>query len=364
VAAAPPGGDRPLIHGSPVDVNSTSPRSKRAPLAERVARLAREALEEEPRVWPRLGLVGPQDTGSHRDMEFGHFQASAGALEPYFADLVRLGIARGVESAARVRRARELGVRAESRMLAATGGRNTHKGAVFLLGTFVLSWATLFGERARRGNGDGDGKRNGDGDGKRNRDGNGDGNSNGIGNGDGDGDGDGKRNRDGNGVSIGAALHRARSSFGPALRRDLDDLGAGDSYGAWAYRRHGHLGARGLVLHGFAPLLRVWRYTSFLDRVRPGESARSLGGARLLAAALSDDTNLVKRAGLAARERLRGDAYTLWRRGGPLDPRNHRDIERLDSDVVRRGLSASASGDLTAIVLLFRKMCDEGLAAP
>lgn len=324
MAAAPPGGDRPLIRGSPVDVNPTSPRSRRGPLAERVARLAREALEEEPHVWPRLGLVGPRDTGSHRDMEFAHFQASAGAIEPYFADLVRLGTAPDIASAARVRRARELGVCAEARMLAATGGRNTHKGAVFLLGTFVLSWATLFGDRARRGNGNGDG----------------------------------------DGISIGAALHRARISFGPPLTRDLDDLGAGDSYGAWAYRRHGHLGARGLVLHGFAPLLRVWRYTSFLDRVRPAESDRSLGGARLLAAALSDDTNLVKRAGLAARERLRGEVYALWRRGGPLDPRNLRDLERLDRDVVRRGLSASASGDLTAIVLLFRKMCHEGLAAP
>ncbi len=281
------------------------------PLPGRVARLVREALEEEPRVWPRLGLVGPLHSGSHRDMDYRHFQASAAALEPYFADLVRLGAAAAPERSERARLARQLGLVAEGRMLAATHGRNTHKGAIFLLGAFVLSWSTLL------------------------------------------------RSSQGRGVSIHAALREATLSFSPLLTRDL---GVGDSYGAWAYRRHGQLGVRGLVLHGFAPLLGVWRHTPLLDPGRPAAAERALGGARLLAAALSDDTNLVKRAGLAARERLRGEAYALWRRGGPLDPRNRRDIERLEGEVVRRGLSASASGDLTAMILLFRKMCHEGLA--
>jgi triphosphoribosyl-dephospho-CoA synthetase len=119
------------------------------------------------------------------------------------------------------------------------------------------------------------------------------------------------------------------------------------------------------VQGGFSPLRRVFRHVTALDQ-RPHrvEPSRRLGDARLLAVALSDDTSLLKRASLAARERLRGEAHALWARGGVLDPRNRRDLVRLEAHTVRRGMSASAAGDLTAAVILFEKTCREGLAAP
>ena len=279
-----------------------------------VARLTREALEEEPAVWPRLGLVGPEDCGSHRDMDIAHFSASAAALEPYFADIVRLGLGRGrVDGPARSQ-ARALGLVAERTMLAATGGRNTHKGAVFLLGVFLLSWAA--GQCS-------------------------------IGT-----------------VSVTTSLRRAARAYGPALLDELPRLRAEDSYGAWAFRRHRAAGMRGLVLADFAPLLAVWHHSCALERRRVGALAARLGSARLLAAALSDDTNLLKRAGWRAREALRGEIHGLWRRGGPLDPRNARELAALELRVETMGWSAAASGDLLAAILLFRKLCAEGLARP
>lgn len=293
-----------------------SAASRSSAMPERVAALARAALEEEPCVWPRLGLVGPDDPGGHRDMDYACFLASAAVLEPYFADLVRLGATPGPSRAARVELARQLGLAAERRMLEATRGRNTHKGAIFLLGVLVLAWAMLAGRRDRRRS-----------------------------------------------IRVDDVLGLAHAAFGPGLARELAGLRASDSYGAWAHHRHGSLGVRGLVLGRFAPLARVWRHTTSLELAGHARAPERLGCARLLALALSDDTNLLKRAGRAMQARLRGEAYALWSRGGPLDARNHRELVRFDAELARRRLSAAASGDLIAAILLLRKLCHEGLAA-
>ena len=55
------------------------------------ARLACQALLYEAAVTPKPGLVDRANNGSHRDMDFFTFQASAAALWPYFARCVRIG---------------------------------------------------------------------------------------------------------------------------------------------------------------------------------------------------------------------------------------------------------------------------------
>ena len=97
------------------------------------ARLAAQALLYEVAITPKPGLVDRENSGSHKDMDFFTFQASAAALYPYFSRCVEIG--RQTEDAQETfRRLRLPGKMAEGEMLHATAGVNTHKGAIFSMG--------------------------------------------------------------------------------------------------------------------------------------------------------------------------------------------------------------------------------------
>jgi triphosphoribosyl-dephospho-CoA synthase len=95
----------------------------------RVARTAIRCLYAELTLYPKPGLVSLVDNGSHTDMDAGTFMRSMFALRHYFAHICRAGI-----EGARFGRLKELGIEAEARMLRATRGINTHRGAIFSLG--------------------------------------------------------------------------------------------------------------------------------------------------------------------------------------------------------------------------------------
>ena len=99
------------------------------------ARLAARALLYEVCVTPKPGLVDRVNNGSHEDMDIYSFMASASALGPYFAACVRLGRQTAGQPAPETLEAiRWHGIRAECDMRRATGGVNTHKGAVYSMG--------------------------------------------------------------------------------------------------------------------------------------------------------------------------------------------------------------------------------------
>ena len=98
-------------------------------LGARVATVATAALLAELETWPKPGLVSHVDAGSHTDMDAGTFRASAAALQPFFAELAAAG---GLGAA--MPELRAIGLAAERAMMTATGGVNTHRGAIFGLG--------------------------------------------------------------------------------------------------------------------------------------------------------------------------------------------------------------------------------------
>lgn len=110
------------------------------------AACAARALLYELSATPKPGLVDRANNGAHADMDFTLFIDSACSLIGYFEDLARLGLECSDEEPAAVfAKARALGVEAEGRMLEATKGVNTHKGAVFSLGLACLAAGRLFG---------------------------------------------------------------------------------------------------------------------------------------------------------------------------------------------------------------------------
>ncbi len=104
--------------------------------------LALDAMRDELRCYPKPGLVSPVDNGSHADMDADLFLRSLLALQDYFPAIA----AAGAEDAS-FARLQALGLTAENDMLRATGGVNTHRGAIFCLGLL----AAAAGRRLARG---------------------------------------------------------------------------------------------------------------------------------------------------------------------------------------------------------------------
>ena len=103
--------------------------------AETAASLACRALLYEVSVTPKPGLVDRANSGSHRDMDIYTFFDSISVLHPYFAECVDVGRESREETPAEtLEQLRIHGKLAEDTMLLATGGVNTHKGAIFTLG--------------------------------------------------------------------------------------------------------------------------------------------------------------------------------------------------------------------------------------
>lgn len=103
-----------------------------------VADLAERALRMELDTTPKPGLVDRRDNGAHKDMDYALMSKSISALRPY---LTRLA----VESAKDIDpvKIKEIGIEAETAMLKATGGVNTHKGALFCIGLSVAAASNL-----------------------------------------------------------------------------------------------------------------------------------------------------------------------------------------------------------------------------
>ncbi|MFN2459756.1 MAG: triphosphoribosyl-dephospho-CoA synthase [Candidatus Velthaea sp.] len=113
-----------------------------------LARAATGALLQELAVTPKPGLVDLEHRGAHRDLSCARLAASGAALESYFAE-----IARAARDAAPSRALREeigdIGRRGERAMLRASGGSNTHRGALWALGLLVAGAAGSGGADAR-----------------------------------------------------------------------------------------------------------------------------------------------------------------------------------------------------------------------
>ena len=90
-----------------------------------LADLAERALRMELDTPLKPGLVGPDSKGAHKDMDYDIMRKGIAAIRPFFP---RMAMAATPEEL------RQLGIDAEAAMLAATGGVNTHRGALFALG--------------------------------------------------------------------------------------------------------------------------------------------------------------------------------------------------------------------------------------
>jgi len=92
-----------------------------------------KAIYSELELYPSFGLVSHKDTGCHTDMEYETFVKSAFAIKKYITSYIKEGLKESIVPL----NLKIIGLKAEKRMFRVTGGVNTHKGLIFLLGVFL-----------------------------------------------------------------------------------------------------------------------------------------------------------------------------------------------------------------------------------
>jgi triphosphoribosyl-dephospho-CoA synthase len=247
-----------------------------------IADLAVECLELEVSTYPKPGLVSPFDSGSHDDMDIVTFRRSAEAIRPYFEALAEAG-ARGCGMGP----LRVIGIEAETAMLAATGGINTHRGAIFGLG--LLCAAAGYGDAA---------------------------------------------------TSLGATVARR---WGRDILRGPTLL---HSHGQGARRRYGAGGARLEAASGFPSVYDVGVPALASDR---GEAARVQACFALIAAV--EDTNLLHRRGPEGLRFAQRAARAFLDRGGVARRDWRARAVAVHRAFVARRLSPGGAADLLAMSL-------------
>ncbi len=115
-------------------------RDQRRGLSPRVVgALATAALTGELTCGLKPGLVSLRDSGAHEDMDAHTLIASIDAIGPYFERFA----AGGAAGRSFLDVLRHIGLGAEHAMFAATGGVNTHRGAIFTLGVLCAAIARI-----------------------------------------------------------------------------------------------------------------------------------------------------------------------------------------------------------------------------
>lgn len=262
-----------------------------------IGRLAIRSLYREVALAPKPGLVSPLDAGSHADMDFRTFLrslsalrfyfpaiASWGAGEPEFSDLQRLGIA------------------AEARMLVATGGINTHRGAIFNLGLLCAAAGSLAAT--------------------------------------------------GMAPSAAAACRLVQERWGADILAGVARPTAGRcSHGLVVARRYGSGGARQEAADGF-PAAREIGLPAYRAALAAGASHDEAAVQALFAlVAEVEDTNLLWRGGLDGLRYGQRTAADFLAAGGVHCPDWRPRAEAVHREFVRRRLSPGGSADLLGVTL-------------
>lgn len=269
--------------------------------AKAAAQQAVRALLYEVCTTPKPGLVDRANNGSHKDMDIFTFMGSASALWPYFERCCKIGIETAAKPAPETFTAlREAGRLAEGEMLEATGGVNTHKGAVFSMGLCCAALGRLPREAWRHPS---------------------------------------------------RVLDECAAMARGLTERDFAGLTAQNArtMGQKLYLQYGITGVRGQVENGF-PAVREAGLPVLERGIAEGRSLNDAGCAALLAImAASVDTNMIARGGREAQQNTAlGAAMLLQKEPYP----SRQTLEHLDSEFIRQNLSPGGSADLLAICYL------------
>ena len=257
-----------------------------------LAFLAKQALLAEVELTPKPGLVDRRGPGAHNDLSLDLMKRSVNAIAPYFSWMADASAELPLGYELR-RKLGLIGRSAERSMFHATGGTNTHKGAIWVLGLLV-SAARQSGMRqpllvARAA----------------------------------------------------GSIARLSDNTTPAL------LSHGDMVRAY----YGVPGARGEACQDFPHAIEVGLPALEASRRSGRSETASRLSALLSIMAQLDDTCVLYRGGLEGAALVKNGARAVLAAGGPGTETGDTQLQQLDQELIRRRLSPGGSADLLAAVL-------------
>jgi triphosphoribosyl-dephospho-CoA synthase len=263
-----------------------------------LAQMAVMALIDEATLTPKPGLVDLRGRGAHRDLDWLLMCHSAWALHPAFCAMAEAGARTGHTLRLREQIGR-IGRGAEAAMMHATGGINTHRGAIWALGLLLTAAAestaaTVAGVASRA-----------------------------------------------------AEIARHEDRFAPAWTGNKGEA---------ACHQFGVGGARGQATAGFPHVIDIALPCLRASR-RRGDSENSARlNALLSVIAELDDTCVLSRGGSAALAAVQSGAAGVLAAGGAATALGRRALRHLEGDMLARNVSPGGAADLLAATLFLDRL--------
>lgn len=269
------------------------------------------AIAKEPFIWPSFGLVNFNNSGSHNDMDYSLLIKSAKSIVPFFRSCFQVGCNISYSNEERLFIIKNLGIKAEATMLEATNNINTHKGVIFLLSILCTSLGISTMKKynccCKKGF------------------------------------------LQFSNMLLEVSYDFSKKCISNEIKNE-HSVGLSQTYGEWVQSKYKINGIRGIVINNF----RIIRYglIIYLNLVHKFKSKDLiLGQLRLYFLAYSNDTNIIKRAGIYNAYKIKLLAYKSLKSGGIFTMKGLIIINELEQLMEKNKWSAAASGDLIIIIL-------------
>lgn len=252
-----------------------------------IGHLASMALQAELDTTPKPGLVDRNDNGAHRDMDHALMRRSIQALHPYFVRLAQIGFD---NSQPRHDEIQQVGIEAEQAMFKATGGVNTHKGALFSIGLAAVALGGMA-------------------------------------------------------CSNNAQLHSLSNSIASLASLFPDTSG---THGSKAKANNKLKGALDNAREGYPQLFKAW-LPFYLDRLAEGDRY-ALHKTLLRIMCDLDDTNIVYRTSMQTMQEVKTEARNML---DNLQNNGHVEaaLQAMNTSYIRRNISPGGSADMLSLVV-------------
>ena len=252
-----------------------------------IGHLASMALQAELDTTPKPGLVDRNDNGAHRDMDHALMQRSIQALHPYFVRLAQIGFD---NPQPRHDEIQQVGIEAEQAMFKATGGVNTHKGALFSIGLAAVALGGMA-------------------------------------------------------CSNNAQLHSLSNSIASLASLFPDTSG---THGSKAKANNKLKGALDNAREGYTQLFKAW-LPFYLDRLAEGDRY-AMHKTLLRIMCDLDDTNIVYRTSMETMQEVQAEARRMLEHI-PETTHFEAALQAMNTDYIRRNISPGGSADMLSLVV-------------
>ena len=252
-----------------------------------IGHLASMALQAELDTTPKPGLVDRNDNGAHRDMDHVLMHRSIQALHPYFVRLAQIGFD---NPQPRHDEIQQVGIEAEQAMFKATGGVNTHKGALFSIGLAAVALGGMA-------------------------------------------------------CSNNAQLHSLSNSIASLASLFPDTSG---THGSKAKANNKLKGALDNAREGYPQLFKAW-LPFYLDRLAEGDRY-ALHKTLLRIMCDLDDTNIVYRTSMETMQEVQAEARRMLEHI-PETTHFEAALQAMNTDYIRRNISPGGSADMLSLVV-------------